>query len=176
MRPSLGTLLVVAIAVVLAWAAPPECSNACDDPIAHAVCTARCRPPACEVLCNTTNTTSILDASHISCGRPRCWTNCSEADPDLATESCPTCATNCDPPTCVYRGTLNFTAGDYCEIQCEEPQCGWDCVQPEEYQKPACELLCDVPACAHQPEPAPPSPTAGHGGRVGKKRIVNTKS
>ena len=162
---------IVALSLVcayVAWSAPPACHSVCDDPVAHAVCKPTCQVPQCIVNC-TTNSSSIRPAADIVCGAPHCWTDCSGADPDLSTCACPTCTTQCDPLKCVYKGTLNRTAAEFCAIECEEVQCGWHCDLPEVYTKPACELQCELPACAADLPSPVPSPTAGLGLRQFKR-------
>lgn len=169
--PLLLLATVLSLCILQPRAAAPECSWQCDNPIAHAVCTPECQPPVCSVLCNTTNTTSILNETYILCGKPKCVVDCSEADPDTANDTCPTCVVVCEEPHCVYRGTANTTAADFCETQCCAPACAWRCALPDlaTLSKPACELQCDEPACLAAPA-THPSPLPGHGPRLGGKK------
>lgn len=106
-----------------------QCGWACDDPLCEPICVAKCQPSVCIYLCNET----------ISCNRePECFTFCLASNSSLVSETCPMCETRCEDPDCD------------CLIQCEEPQCGWECTKPRTCRYPLCELQCEQPACEYE--------------------------
>ena len=107
-----------------------ECSYACDNPTADAVCYPVCAQPVCYFDCTAGNNSTCRD--------PRCHITC-PTDGDAAS-SCPACSTECDLPFC---------PGSTCTIVCEPLNCSWRCREPyaDDHRPPTCTRVCAAPAC-----------------------------
>jgi len=108
------------------------CRFECDDPVCPAVCAPDCLPPVCQRCLNQSGTLQCHDTAE-------CWTRCPvdqcEAD------ACPACETLCPDGLC--RDEPN------CLVQCEAPECGWQCREPTDAEcpPPRCVRQCDQPIC-----------------------------
>ena len=114
----------------------PECYWNCDTnkSSCNTICSTYCEEPVCNITC--------LNSNPSECGSFDCKTLCAETQCVIG--QCPLCGTYC---------TVELICND-CGVTCDEPICGWNCVEPDLSlcPLPTCKLECESPSyCACEP-------------------------
>jgi len=128
--------LVLVLVVLVSAQNPdtvPQCSWACDNPTADAICEPVCDPPVCETQCTAGQPTQ--------CSAPSCSVQCPPMPGLDIKGGCPMCETVCAPLSC--------SAGAVCTPLCEPTNCSWSCRRNSLMQRPSCQMVCEAPACEY---------------------------